>query len=285
MQKPQYIHLSAALPDKELADSVIAILGEAGFTTFEESEAGVSAYIAENEYDAALTAELMQLYFATNPISYTTEVIASENWNEEWEKNYPNLYIDHFCQVLPSFRTPLEGFAHTIIIDPKMSFGTGHHATTQMMMLNLKELKPKGTKVIDMGCGTAILAILAEQLGAKEILGIDNDPWCVENAGENLVLNHCQKTSLLLGGAEAIPTEAKYDIFLANINRNILMQDGASYVAHIPFDGYLVISGFYEEDMLPLTLFFEDLAMTRIGRKEQNNWASLVFKKMEKDLL
>lgn len=279
MQKPQFIHLSATVSDSEIADTVIAVLGEAGFTTFEENATGISAYIAENEFDADLTSDLMALYFAENPISYTTEVIVSENWNEEWEKNYPNLYIENFCQVLPSFRTPLEGFEHTIIIDPKMSFGTGHHDTTQMVMLHLRDMNVQGKKVMDMGCGTSLLAILAEKLGASEVLGIDIDPWCVENSTENVALNHCKNISLLLGGAEAIPAEGQYDIFLANINRNILMADGAFYAPHIPSGGQLVLSGFYEEDILILRPFFEGLNMKFVGQKGQNNWASLRFEK------
>lgn len=280
MQKPQYIHLSVFITSKELAESVIAVLGEAGFNTFEETETGISAYIAESDFDANLTEDLLQLYFGTQPISYTTEVIISENWNEEWEKNYPNLYIENFCQVLPSFRTPLEGFEHTIIIDPKMSFGTGHHDTTQMVMLHLKEMDLKDKKVLDMGCGTAILAILAEQLGASEVLGIDIDPWCVENSSENIALNNCKHISLLLGGAEAIPKGGMYDIFLANINRNILMEDGELYTPHLPKGGQLVLSGFYEADISILVLFFECLEMKLISQNVQNNWASLRFEKI-----
>lgn len=279
IEKPNTICLSATIPDEETREIWIYALSEAGFNAFEEEGDFVNAFIESGEWNEEKLKATVEGYLPEAGILYTVSVIEAKNWNEEWEKNYPNLYIDSFCQVLPSFRTPEPGFEYTIIIDPKMSFGTGHHATTQLMMLFLRGLDCNQKTVMDMGSGTGILGILASFLGAKSVTGVDIDPWCVENSLENIGLNSVGNMAILLGGAEAIP-ETKYDIFIANINRHILLADGESYSKHLEKGSTLLLSGFYEADIPDLVAHFTALGMAFIEQKVQNNWAGLRFERL-----
>lgn len=278
IQKPEYVEWKASIEDAEEREILFAVLGEAGFSMFEESESEIKAYIERAAWDADLTVDLIKMYLPESQLQFQTTVIESQNWNSEWEKNYPDIHLDDFCQVLPSFRTPQSGFAHTIVIDPKMSFGTGHHETTQLVMNQMKNLDFQHKTVLDMGCGTGILGILAAMLGAKTVMGIDIDAWCIENSAENIAQNHIQNMELLMGGAETIPANQQYDIILANINRNILLQDGAAYVQHLASPGTLIISGFYEIDIPALTSFFEGLGLKYMHTLTSNrDWTSLRF--------
>jgi ribosomal protein L11 methyltransferase len=276
IQKNNFLQLSANL-SQEVGEIFTVVLAEAGFSTFEETETGVVGYIEENLWDEALLKELMSQYLGETPIEYTTAIVPVENWNEEWEKNYPNIYLSDFCQVLPSFREPLPNFEYTIIIDPKMSFGTGHHETTQSVMELMRKMDFKGQTVLDMGCGTGILGILAAMMGAKSVLGIDIDPWCYENGMENVALNHISNMEILCGDVSAIPAQ-EFDIILANINRHILLADGEYYIKHLKKGGILVLSGFYEvQDEAIITEHYEDLGLKAGEKKVQNDWMAKVF--------
>ncbi len=276
IEKPDTMCVSATISDEDIREIWIYALGEFGFHGFEEAKEEVHAFIDEALWDEGELRKYLSEYFPEMEVSFVISRVEAKNWNEEWEKNYPNLYIGAFCQVLPSFREPLPGFLHTIIIDPKMSFGTGHHATTQLMMFFLQEVDCKEKAVMDMGCGTGILGILASMLGAQFVTGIDIDPWCVENSIENIELNFITNMAILQGGAEAIP-EKQYDIFIANINRNILLADGEKYVKHLSEGGKLLLSGFYEADIRDIRCHFEALELNFEALKTRNNWAGLCF--------
>lgn len=278
-EKPSTIRLSANIQAEEIREIWIYALSEAGFNAFEEEGDTVNAFIESGDWEEERVKEVIAGYLPESEIVYTLSIIEAQNWNEEWEKNYPNLYIDSFCQVLPSFRTPEPGFEYTIIIDPKMSFGTGHHATTQLMMLFLRSLDCKDKRVMDMGCGTGILGILASFLGAKEVTGIDIDPWCVENSLENIELNNVGNMTILQGGAEVLP-QVNYQVFIANINRHILLADGESYSKHLEKGSTLLLSGFYEADIRDLVAHFTALGMAFKEQKVQNNWAGLRFERL-----
>ncbi|MFN0204677.1 MAG: 50S ribosomal protein L11 methyltransferase [Bacteroidia bacterium] len=277
MEKINYIQLKTTAPAEQW-ELITAVLGEAGFSTFEETATELIAYIPENEWNEALLKDTMEMYMGSEAaFTYETNWVAAVNWNEEWEKNYPNLYLDTFCQVLPSFRVPTDGFTHTIIIDPKMSFGTGHHDTTQSVMRLMQDIDFQGKIVLDMGCGTGILGILASKMGAKTVIGIDIDPWCYENGQENITLNHITNMEMICGVAENIPNQT-FDIILANINRNILLADGAAYVSHLSQDkGVLILSGFYDEDEAVITEHYEELGLTAGKARYQQKWMAKVF--------
>lgn len=279
MTKPNHIQLSAQIKDFELREIFIYALGEAGFSTFEEHENEIRAYIETAQWDEQHTNEILAMYLDGEKIPYEIEEIEAKNWNEEWEKNYPNVYIDDFCQILPSFRQALEGFEYTLFIDPKMSFGTGHHGTTQSVIRLMRGCDLAGRKVLDMGCGTSVLGILADKMGAEAVLCIDIDPWCVENSMENIALNHAGHTEVMLGGAGEIPDGAFFDLLIANINRNILLADGSQYVRHLKPGSLLILSGFYEEDVLAIESHFEQFGMNRTDKQGMNNWVALLFEK------
>ena len=275
IEKPHTVCLSATIENEEIREIWIYALSEAGFHAFEETDDCVQAFIEPKAWNEENLRETLAEYLPETEIPYTLETIEAKNWNEEWEKNYPTLHLDAFCQVLPSFRTPEPDFEHTIIIDPKMSFGTGHHSTTQLMMWFLKELDCKEKSVMDMGCGTGILGILGSFLGAQSVIGIDIDPWCVENSLENIDLNKVNNMQILQGGAETIPAEAQYDVFIANINRNILLADGIHYIKHIAKGGKLLLSGFYQADIPDIQAHFVGLGMTFVSQRVLNQWAGL----------
>lgn len=274
MEKQNYIQLSTSIADTEQRELCIYVLGEAGFSTFEEEEEVIKAYIEDDKWDETLVNELLADYFPIETPTYILTPIAAVNWNEEWEKNYPNVYLGNFCQILPSFRTPLEGFAHTLIIDPKMSFGTGHHATTQSVMWLMKDMDFAGKKVMDMGCGTSLLGILAAKMGAASVICIDIDPWCVENSLENIARNEVN-IPCLLGGIEVIPENEMYDVFIANINRHILLNDGEHYIKHLKKGGLLLLSGFYQEDVSIIEAHFHPFGLTSLMTTTDKNWVAL----------
>lgn len=274
MEKQNYLQLSSKISNEEQRELCVYVLGEAGFSSFEEEGDELKAYIEDDKWDEAMVNEMLAAYFPEETPTYTLTHIAAVNWNEEWEKNYPNVYLDGFCQVLPSFRTPLEGFPYTLIIDPKMSFGTGHHATTQSVMWLMKDMDFVGKKVMDMGCGTSLLGILAAKMGSNDVLCVDIDPWCVENSIENIAKNEVT-IPCILGGAETIPENEMYDVFIANINRHILLADGETYIQHLKKDGILLLSGFYQEDVPIIEAHFHPLGLQTVASATEKNWVAL----------
>ncbi len=218
------------------------------------------------------------IYIMQSPdfkISYTIEEIEQVNWNEEWEKNFEPIDVDGKCHVRAPFH-PKTAAQFDIVIEPKMSFGTGHHETTHMMIQHLLEMEVNGLKTLDMGCGTAILAILAEMKGAQPIDAIDIDNWCYLNSIENAERNGCSQITVYEGDASLLK-EKKYDLIIANINRNILLNDMAAYVACLNPEGYLLLSGFYEEDIPAIDASCTAKGLTFVKKLQRNNWVSLKY--------
>ncbi|MCW8981088.1 MULTISPECIES: 50S ribosomal protein L11 methyltransferase [Altibacter] len=254
---------------------LIAELGYAGFESFVETENGVTAYIQKEEWRDDILEEIQVLKSEEFSIHWTTAEIAQVNWNAEWEKNFDAIVVDDRCVVRAPFH-PQTSVPYEIVIEPKMSFGTGHHETTFMMLQYMLDHDFKNESVLDMGCGTAVLAILAEKRGAKQLDAIDIDPWCVENSEENIARNNCQHISVHLGDAAVIPKK-KYSVVIANINRNILLNDMEHYKNSFLAGGTLYLSGFYEEDLPAIQTCCNNLGFQFVDNKKKNNWIAAKF--------
>ena len=271
-----YIAYHFTIEPAELGSQIlIAQLEETAFESFEETEEGVSAYVQKDVWSENILNEIEILTNENFQISYTTNEIEPVNWNEEWEKNFSPIDVDGICHVRAPFH-PATNAKYEIVIEPKMSFGTGHHETTHMMIQHLLELEVTNKKTIDMGCGTAILAILAEMKGAQPIDAIDIDNWCYLNSIENAERNHCQHISVYEGDA-ALLQGKKYDLIIANINRNILLNDMQSYVDCLNPGGTILFSGFYEEDIPFIDGSCTEKGLTYIKKFQRNNWVSLKY--------
>ncbi len=264
-----------------LNDVLAAELGEIGFESFTESEEGLSAYISDQLYNSeALTEKLNQFPLENVVINYTTQLVESKDWNEEWEKNYfKPIRIGNNCIIRASFHEAEEGFTYTIIIDPKMAFGTGNHETTFLMISEMLKLDLAGKDLLDMGCGTAVLAILAKMKQANKVVGIDIDEWAYNNAIENIRLNATDDIQLALGGAEQIPAFGQFDIIFANINRNILLNDIHHYVNCMKPGSYLYMSGFYTEDIPVIEEECCKNGLILLSHTEKNNWVAVKTQK------
>ena len=271
-----YLGYHFAVEPKELGSEIlIAELGEKAFESFIETETGFSAFVQKTLWTADI---LDNIYILENPefkISYTFEEIAQVNWNEEWEKNFEAIDVDGNCHVRAPFH-PKTNAEFDIIIEPKMSFGTGHHETTHMMIQHLLEIDVTGMKTLDMGCGTAILAILAEMKGAQPIDAIDIDNWCYLNSIENAERNNCKHITVYEGDATLLK-DKKYDLIIANINRNILLNDMQAYVACLNPKGTILFSGFYTEDIPFIDASCTEKGLTFVKKFERNNWVSLKY--------
>ncbi len=257
----------------------MAELSNVGFESFVETEDGLLAYIQSDIFDDLAIKNVLEDYANRTAISYTLNAIAKQNWNEEWEKNFQPIAIAQDIYVRADFHSPPQDvFQHEIIITPKMSFGTGHHETTSMVMEHQLNIDHQNKKVLDVGTGTGILAILAEKLGANYISAFDIDEWSVENTIENLELNHCSKVKVRLGTIENEPGDL-FDIVLANINRNILLQQIPDYFKFMNVGAQLIISGFYESDISDIQSLAASVGLKKVAQLSKNQWASIVFLK------
>lgn len=267
-----YFKVSPKQPGVEI---LIAELGNAGFESFVETDEGVQAFIQEGDWNETILEDIFILGSDEFDISYTHEEIEQVNWNQEWEKNFNPIIVDGICSVRAPFHTIPEA-KYDIVIEPKMSFGTGHHETTHMMIQHLLRQNVSGKSVLDMGCGTGILAILAEMRGASAIDAIDIDNWCYLNTVENAERNQCTKIKTYEGDATLLVNKS-YDLIIANINRNILLNDMKAYASCLEPKGTLLLSGFYKEDIslidqecLKFNLEFEH-------KFEKNNWVAMSY--------
>ncbi|ADY51920.1 (LSU ribosomal protein L11P)-lysine N-methyltransferase [Pseudopedobacter saltans DSM 12145] len=275
-----YYELKFELKDAEEfhQDLLIGELAEIGFDTFEESEKGFNAFVAETAYNAKLIADTLATYKDMFTFSYESVFIPQKNWNEVWESNFEPLEIKDQVYVRATFHEPKQAFPYEIVIDPKMAFGTGHHQTTTLMMEWLLETEVEGKNVLDMGCGTAILGILASKQGAKAVDAIDYDDVCYLSAKENAELNDINNVSVFCGSKEAIPNTA-YDIILANINRNILLDQIERYAEVLKSDGLLFLSGFYESDIEILVDEAKKYKLQYVSHKKLNDWVAVKLRK------
>ena len=261
--------------EEYICDILAADLGNINFDSFVFTETGMEAYVSSAQFDEVKLKELLADFAFEANIQYVVTPIETKNWNEEWEKHYfEPIVIGNECVIHSSFHKNIPAAKYDIVIDPKMSFGTGHHETTSLMIGELLKIELEGKTVLDMGCGTSVLAILASQRGAKKIVAIDIDTWCVENSIENIALNRVENIEVLLGGAELLK-DMQFDIILANINRNILLADMAKYAACLSSGGELYMSGFYEEDihLIEAESFNHDLQLNDFTKK--NNWVAV----------
>lgn len=271
-----YLGYHFTVEPKELGSEIlVAELGELPFESFVENEFGVTAYIQKQLWNENVLEEVRILNSPEFVISYKIEEIEQVNWNEEWEKNFEAIDVDGTCHVRAPFH-PKTDAQFDIIIEPKMSFGTGHHETTHMMIQHLLENDVTGMKTLDMGCGTAILAILAEMKGAYPIDAIDIDNWCYQNSIENAERNNCSHITVYEGDA-ALLKDKKYDLIIANINRNILLDDMQSYVDCLNPKGTILFSGFYEEDIPFIDASCTEKGLTYVKKLKRNNWVSLKY--------
>jgi ribosomal protein L11 methyltransferase len=254
---------------------LIAELGYAGFESFVETENGVTAYIQKEDWNDKILSDIQILTSEEFKIDFTFSEIKPVNWNAEWEKNFDPIEVDGKCIVRAPFH-PKTDHEFEIVIEPKMSFGTGHHETTYMMLQHLLENDFNGKSVLDMGCGTAVLAILAEKRGAVKLDAIDIDPWCFENSEENILRNSCKNISVHLGDASLLVGK-QYDAIIANINRNILLADMESYRNCLNNGGELYLSGFYSEDLAVISECCNKLGFNFVDKKERHNWIAAKF--------
>ncbi len=271
-----YLGYHFIVEPKELGSEIlVAELGELPFESFIESDFGIVAYIQKQFWKADI---LQDLHIINSPefvISYTIEEIDQVNWNEEWEKNFEPINVDDKCHVRAPFHVKTDA-QYDIVIEPKMSFGTGHHETTHMMIQHLLEIDVTDKKTLDMGCGTAILAILAEMKGAQPIDAIDIDNWCYLNAIENVERNNCKHITVFEGDATLL-VDKKYDLIIANINRNILLNDMQTYVDCLNPKGTILFSGFYEEDIPFIDASCTEKGLAYVKKFQKNNWVSLKY--------
>ncbi len=272
-----YIELSFIVEPKEQGCEVlIAELAEVGFESFVENETGFCGYIKEEEFEETKLNEVVSSLKNVFKIDYSKKIIVQENWNKVWESNFEPIEIDGKCLVRAPFHPQKKGFLYDVIIEPKMSFGTGHHNTTQLMIEKLMELDVKGKRVLDMGCGTGVLAIVAGMMGAKPIMAVDIDDWSVENTIENLGRNNCENVIVEKGHANVLAGK-EFHTILANINKNVLLKDMETYFNCLKKEGNLVMSGFFETDVEEISEKAIWLGLKLEEKKVSNEWAVLWF--------
>lgn len=273
-----YLSFQFVVEPLELGTEILmAELGELPFESFEETETGVNAYIQKELYEEGMLETIAILKSSEFKISFTIVEIAPENWNETWESNFNPIEINDLCIVRAPFHES-KNVKYDIVIEPKMSFGTGHHETTHLMLEYILEQDFENKKTLDMGCGTAVLAILAAKKGANPIDAIDIDNWCYLNSIENIERNNCTNIQVLEGDVSLLPGR-NYDVIIANINRNILLNDIELYQNCLQQDGMLLLSGFYKEDIDLIEKHCNSLHLKLLETKEKNNWVALRFVK------
>lgn len=273
-----YIELS--VPDLKGLDAgiLVAFLGELDFESFQETENGLLAYCREQEFRESAVRELFATLPVPDPPPFTFRHVPRENWNAVWEENYESVTVNGLCHIRAPFHPPAGNFPYELVIEPKMSFGTAHHATTRLMVSMLLKEELIGRTLLDMGCGTAVLAILASMMGATRIVAIDNDDWAFRNAIENRERNHQSSVEVILGDASQIPEET-FDLIVANINRNVLVDDIPSYADHLNGDGVLLMSGFYEEDLPAIHEAATSCGLNLIGFSVEQSWVGIKYAK------
>lgn len=267
-------HLQVSFRSNEYTSNGIlqAFLEELGYEGFWEEGEWFHAFISERGYDETLLRGLAAAY----GLDYKVERIVNKNWNQEWESSFQPVVIGGFCRIRADFHKPGKETQHEIVITPKMSFGTGHHATTYLMIQAMQELDFNNKAVLDFGTGTGVLAILAEKLGANHITACDNDPWSLENAAENIRKNDCRSIRLTGEGIDSIPLV--YDLILANINRNVLLTHMSTLATLLKPGGTLMMSGFLQNDLVPIEQSLSIHKMMVYSILEKNNWILAVVK-------
>lgn len=277
----QYLEVTFTVnPVSETANDIIAALAaELGFESFVESEQGTIGYVPINQYDEqALNEALADFPMPDTKVTFTTCEMEDKNWNEEWEKHFfEPIVVDSRCVIHSTFHKDYPKADFDIIINPQMAFGTGHHQTTRLIISYLLDIELNGKTVLDMGCGTSILAILASMRGAKALTAIDIDEWCVNNSIDNLALNNISNIKVFQGDASSLASEGPFDVIIANINRNILLADMQYYVARMNQGGEIYFSGFYESDLPMIQAEAERHGLRYISHRVEKDWTAAQF--------
>ena len=255
--------------NEEQQEILISQLEELGATGFEQTDTHLLTYFEEDAFPSYDVNALLEGY------NFQINTLQQQNWNAVWESNFQPVIVDDFCAVRAHFHEPIPGVQHEILITPKMSFGTGHHATTYMMMQQMRDIDFAGKKVFDFGTGTGVLAILAEKLGASSVYAIDNDEWSIENAAENITKNHCQRIDVQL--SSNIPSDRTFEIILANINRNVILQYFPYLKNAVKEKGLILFSGLLETDKETIVETAQNHGLQLIKHCERNKWISLLF--------
>ena len=263
------------VPPEPASDILIAELGEAGFESFVEEEDAVLAYIQKEEWSSDILNDIGILSNSKFEIDYDYKEIEQENWNATWEQNFQPIVVDDVCSVRAPFHQPV-AVTYDIVIEPKMSFGTGHHETTHMMLQHILQLDLNGKTVLDMGSGTGVLAILSGLRGATNIDAIDIDNWCYLNAKENVERNAMPFINVLEGDVSLLDGK-KYDVIIANINRNILLADIPAYASALNKNGQLLLSGFYTQDLEIISQKCNEEGLKFEKNLERNNWVAAKY--------
>ena len=258
------------------SEILVALISDLGFESFDYSETGFTAYLKEQD---ATSINLSEFDFVDFSFAYTIEKIAATNWNAEWEKNFEPVFVDELLCIRAPFHEKNNRVKHEIVIMPKMSFGTGHHQTTRLMCKQMFETDLKNKRVLDMGCGTGILAILAKMLDAGEVLGIDIDEWSVENALENCTSNDYPEIKVIKGDVHLLENENSFDVILANINKNILKSHIPVYSQKIVSGGKLFLSGFFTTDVDELKEVASKSNFKFLKMLHENEWAMILLEK------
>lgn len=268
------------MPCTETVNDVLSsVLADIGFESFVEQSDGIAAYIQACLYQEEDLKQAIEGYPLPDVrITYTYTEVEDKDWNEEWEKNFfKPIVINNRCVIHSTFHHDVPQTEYNIIINPQMAFGTGHHETTSLIIEELLDIDLTGKKVLDMGCGTSILAILASLRGASSCTAVDIDDWCVRNSQENIALNGITGIDVCQGDAASLTDKGPFDVIIANINRNILLTDMQYYVKRMNPKAILLISGFYKEDISILCTEAEKLGLHYNGQREKNRWAMLKF--------
>jgi len=262
-----------------IADILLAQLSELGFHGFQDTPEGLKAYIPEADFNFEEVRNLPIYHIYPNIIELYHQVIEEKNWNEEWEKSFKPVKIGNEILVRAPFHSEDQAFKYEIIVEPKMSFGTGHHSTTWLMLKTMLELNLSGKKVLDMGCGTGILSILASKMGAGEIWAVDTNEWAYHNTQENAKVNNIHNITIIQGSAQDIEPY-QFDVILANINLNVLLEDLPVYSGCLIKNGELILSGIYQGDMKKIKEKSNHSGLSFVTHKEKNLWVAMKLKKI-----
>lgn len=265
--------------DSQYTEILMAEIADVGFDTFMETEKGFEAYVEMENFDKELLRQIKEKYEKQTSLILFQDRIQKQNWNEEWEKSYEPIIVDDKCVIRASFHKMEKPYPYEIVITPKMSFGTGHHQTTYLMVKNQMRIDHLGKRVMDAGCGTAILSIMACKLGASNVEAFDIDEWSMLNGRENVEINRCSNIRLQQGKISDLTINGKFDIILANINKNVLMSEISLYKDFLVNGGKLLISGFYTSDIADLQTECARFNLSEIFRDERDDWACVVFQK------
>ncbi len=267
----EYIQIEFQQITSDQSDVLLAQLSSIGFEGFQEEENSLKAFIPSDDFDEGLLKDIV----TTHNLSFTQSTIEETNWNAVWESNFDPVIVEDFVAIRADFHEPIKGVEHEILITPKMSFGTGHHATTYMMIQQMRDINFKNKTIFDFGTGTGVLAILAEILGAEKITAVDNDDWSIENANENFEKNNCQKIDLQK--ADDAGTGKEYEIILANINKNVILDNLSNLSQQLLSDGILLLSGLLVEDETDIVKAAGKFQLKLVTKTERNNWIVLKF--------